>query len=116
MSVVTFTNTVLSTVFVKVTTDTGYDVIAFCDGSEKTVYSYAKDGSTTAVFSIVEDFGYTITDPATGDYKYYNANCDLLITTAYELTVIAKSSEYGTLLLSGSDNGTLLYHSFITKS
>ena len=112
----TVLDTVDNTVFVKVNTDTGYDVILFCDGSEKMVYSYAKDGSTTAVFNIVEDFGYTITDPASGDHKYYNANGDLLITTAYELTVTAKSSEYDTLLLSGSDNGALVYHTFTTKS
>ena len=93
-------------------TDTGYDIVAFCNGEQKTVYSYANDGTTTAVFNLVNSFGYTVVDSASGDHKYYNANGDLIVTTTYALSVVASSYEHGTLLLSGMSEGKLTYHVF----
>ena len=104
--------TVANTVFVQVKTDTGYDIVAFCDGEEKVVYSYNNDGTTTAVFDIVNDFGYSIIDSASGDHKYYNANGDLIVTTTYALLVTASSSEYDTIVLSGLSEGKAVYHAF----
>ena len=104
--------TVDDTVFVKVKTETGYDIVAFCNGEQKTVYSYANDGTTTAVFNLVNSFGYTVVDSASGDHKYYNANGDLIVTTTYALSVVASSYEHGTLLLSGMSEGKLTYHVF----
>ena len=104
--------TVANTVFVKAETDTGYDIVAFCDGEEKVVYSYNNDGTTTAVFNIVNNFGYSIIDSASGDHKYYNANGDLIVTTTYALSVVAASNEHDTLILSGISEGKLTYHAF----
>ncbi len=102
--------TVANTVFVQAETDTGYDVISFCDGKQTTVHSYKDDGTTTAVFAIVNGIGYSIIDSASGDHKYYNANGDLITTTSYAITVVTVAEDV--VLLMGTNEGKATYHVF----
>ncbi len=80
------------TVFVQAGTEDAYTVYAFCDGEQKTVYTYDVKSEENGVFQFVEDgqgnaVGYVILNAA-GDYTYYNAKGEALITTTAELQAV----------------------------
>lgn len=79
------------TIFVMVGTEDKYTVEAFCNGEQKTVFSYDAENETNGAFEMME-FGYEIltTD---GDYKYYNAAGTELLTTTTAITYVAMAED-----------------------
>lgn len=108
-------DTVDNTLFVQAETDTGYDVISFCNGDQTTVYTYnEKAEETTTSFEIVDGIGYYIKNSVSKDYKYYNAEGTLLVTTTYELETVTSTD--GDIVLVKSkltaDDTSAKYHTF----
>ncbi len=86
-------DTVGDTIFVKAETDTGYEVIAFNGGEQKTVYTYNKEAEVNTAFDLVDGVGYYILDGAAGEYVYYNANGDVIIKTTTLLSVVTANED-----------------------
>lgn len=84
----TVLDVVNNTVFVQAETDTGYEIISFCNGDQTTVYTYNKTAADKAVFDIVDGIGYSLVNTVSNEYKYYNAEGTLLVTTTYALEAI----------------------------
>ncbi|MBE6576519.1 MAG: hypothetical protein E7653_00085 [Ruminococcaceae bacterium] len=81
------------TIFVKVETDTGYQILAFNGGENKTVYTYNEEAETNNEFGTVGSVAYYILDTTSGEYTYYNANGDVMIKTTAALELVAKGED-----------------------
>lgn len=100
------------TVFVEVETDTSYSVIAFCNGEQKTILTKTEGSESTVSFELFGGIGYVLTDSASGDHKYYNAEGTLIVTTSYELSMVGRSYEGDVMLLMGVNGESNTFHVF----
>lgn len=106
-----FIGSVNNTIFVKAETKTGYDIISFCDGEQTTVYTHNETASEATVFEIVDGIGYSLVNTAANEYKYYNADGSLLVTTTYSLEAITDTNAKVVLMKGLAASGEI-YHTF----
>ncbi len=107
----TVLDSVNNTVFVQAETDTGYEVISFCNGDQTTVYTYNKTAADATVFDIVDGIGYSLVNTVSNEYKYYNAEGTLLVTTTYRLESIT-STDDDVIIMKGVALAGNTYHTF----
>ncbi len=100
------------TIFVREDTDNGYNIVSFNNGNQNTVYTYDETATSNTVFTPLDGIGYEIYDPASGDYKFYNVNGDLITTTTYALEVVTSSYKNGTVVLVSTGAASVTYHVF----
>ena len=89
-----------------------YNVIALRGGEVEMICRYEANVDTTRFVSIAGASCYALYNTAAGEYTYYNAAGDSLITTKLLLTVVAESYENGAVVLSGIDGETPVYYVF----
>lgn len=92
-----FVDAVGGSVFVEEEMESGYKVVMFRDGQQKTVFTYDEDEDNGADFELT-DFGYAIADGDNGKTKYYNVQGDLIDSVAGELSVIVELGDGGYIL------------------
>lgn len=92
-----FVDAVGGSVFVEEEMESGYKVVMFRDGQQKTVFTYDEDEDNGADFELT-DFGYAIADGDNGKTKYYNVQGDLIDSVTGELSVIVKLDDGGYIL------------------
>lgn len=97
-----------NTIFVKKKTDTGYEMISFCDGKQTTVYTHTPDVKTVLTFAEEDDY-YVIYDQKTQTYQYYNADGTQLSSINYMPIKLCKSNSYGTILCWNNDGALPSY-------
>ncbi|MBQ8331223.1 MAG: hypothetical protein IJX94_01820 [Clostridia bacterium] len=103
----TVTSIMGNTVYVKKNTNTGYEIIAFLDGENKTIYTHTETTKTTLTF--LDGEYYEIYDPDTNTYRYYNADGKLLATIDYAPVRLCASDEHGTVLFWNNDGTAASY-------
>ncbi len=92
-----FVDAVGGSVFVEEEMESGYKVVMFRDGQQKTVFTYDEDEDNGADFELT-DFGYAIADGDNGKTKYYNVQGDLIDSVNGELSVIVELDDGGYIL------------------
>ncbi|MBE6549369.1 MAG: hypothetical protein E7670_02970 [Ruminococcaceae bacterium] len=100
-----------NTLFVQAETDTGYEIISFCNGAQTTVYTYNNTSNDATVFEIVDGIGYSLINAVSNEYKYYNAEGTLLVTTTYALEAIT-SADADVVIMKGLALAGDTYHTF----
>ena len=63
-----------------------------------------------STFEIIEGVGYVIYNPVTKEYRYYNSESEVLLTTVYELEVVVNSNSNDTVIFSGISGDKSIYH------
>lgn len=107
----TVLDVVNNTLFVQAETDTGYEIISFCNGAQTTVYTYNNTSNDATVFEIVDGIGYSLINAVSSEYKYYNAEGTLLVTTTYALEAIT-SADADVVIMKGLALAGDTYHTF----
>ncbi len=88
-----------------------YNVIALCGGEVEMICRYEANTDTTRFVLIDGGSCYALYNTASGEYTYYNAAGESLITTKVLLTVVAESYENGTVVLMGMYGDVPVYSS-----
>ena len=89
-----------NTVFLREETDNGYAIVTLCDGEKDTIFKYDRDAEKHNSFKIVDGADcYYIYKVESGDYVYYNAVGEKLVTTQVELFALAHNAEFGVTVL-----------------
>ncbi len=85
------------TIFVKEYIDEkkeDYKIIAFAKGTQFDVCTYDKDGTTNLTLNIVGNAGiYSLYNPQTKEYTYYNADGTSLMTNSAEISSVISVNE-----------------------
>ncbi len=108
--------TIGDTVFVMKGEDTelAYEVIAFCDGEQKTVATFNAEADSSTIFMGIENADcYAVLDTASAEYTYYNAAGKELMKTSVLLVATTVDGQ-DTVLLSGVNGETTVYYA-LTK-
>jgi len=102
-----------NTLLIKENNDDGYNILAFREAGAdpEKIYTYDATSEIAKDFSIVDGIGYLIHNLESGDYEYYNAAGDKIVTTTYPLEVVAVGND-GFALLKGTSEGETTYHAF----
>lgn len=101
-------------VFLRADTETGYDIILLCDGEQKTVFTHVYgELLPKLMFGEIKNGFYSIYNTEIGEYTYYNAKGETVVSTTTELEIVG-STDGDNLLLVGIDE-TLVskYFAFI---
>ena len=86
-------------VFVRAETKNGYEIILLRDGEQKTVFTRVDDEiPSKLVFGEIENGFYYIYNTEIGEYTYYNAKGETIISTASKLETIGSTSGDNLLL------------------
>ncbi|MBO5938894.1 MAG: hypothetical protein J6Q82_05285 [Clostridia bacterium] len=91
-----------NTVFVKEGDEEKYSVLAFCNGEQKTVYSYDVAKETNKDFELTE-FGYVIVDE--GSYTYYAADGTEIKTFDDEIDFVASNNDDKKIFAVATEDG-----------
>ena len=89
--------------------DVEYEVIAFCDGEQKTVSSFKAVGDSQVFFEIEGADCYAVLETSSGTYTYYNAAGKELRKTTTLLTAAASSYLYDGVVLAGVDGDKTVF-------
>ena len=104
-------STIGDTVFVKAGgfDEDEYEMITLRNGAQNTIYTYDKDSKKQ--FKLIDGVGYCIyiTD---GTYKFYNASGAEILSTKYDLTLVAMSDYNDSAIFTGVDKNVIVYHKF----
>ncbi len=96
------------TIFVKVTTDTGYEIISFNGGEQKTILTYTDEADNNDYFDVLDNNIYYVLNGVSGEYTYYNANGDVMIKSTTDLDIETYGKDI--VVLSAEVDGTMKYY------
>ena len=105
-----------NTVFMKVNTDNGYNVVAFRGGNTNTVFSYDSTYDTGSFSLMSASRCYQIYNAASQEYSYYNSKFEHLTSSTEALNVRYTSNEHSVYLMTKTNGDTTSYSMFIYTS